>query len=133
MYWVKGSVSLLTAAAIVFGSFTLRVRAFDEEEDQTREQGCTFRADPSELLQAQSRARVDVFERASKLNRLSSHKSAVPTRSLASSSASAFHQRREAPTRSSSGAFTSTSLGESRHPATFAVSSKVSARISVKN
>jgi hypothetical protein len=63
---VNGFVSLLTAAAIVGGSLAIRVRA---EEAETREVGCSFRADPAEFLQRQSRARTDAYERTAKLAR----------------------------------------------------------------
>ena len=67
MGWVKASVSLLLAAAIFCRQLHFaRAARRGRRRREPREQGCTFRADPSEFLQAQSRARADVFERASK-------------------------------------------------------------------
>jgi hypothetical protein len=74
-------VSLLVLVAILIGGLTLPVRAFEEQVDAP-EQGCTFRVDPSEFVQAQSRARTDVFERASKLGIRNSRVAAVLAESV---------------------------------------------------
>jgi hypothetical protein len=79
MRWLKGSISLLAAGAVLTGGSWRPVQAENEEgAPQTRDEGCTFRSDPAEFLQSQSRARFDAFDLASKLARVGAQRAAVP-------------------------------------------------------
>jgi hypothetical protein len=83
MRWVNGSVSLLAAAAVLTAGFAWKVQAEDDEiPAAARDEGCTFRSDPVEFLQSQSRARFGAFDRAAKLSRQGIRKAAVPADSI---------------------------------------------------
>jgi hypothetical protein len=82
MGWVKSTIALLSACAVLFCGFVFRVSASEEDEPQSREAGCTFRADPAEFLQSQSRARSSVFERAAKLGRTNGRNYSVAAESI---------------------------------------------------